>query len=165
MKKAAVATTAASGAAVSSSRITAVQSVYMGCVAGRFPSFQPPVAFRQIRRWTGSTLQCPAAMAALLPAAVMASFAMPRFRALIAAGPLASLLVLLGLALPVAAGVRFENCVTAADGSISCDTVPTGNTLMRDVDARYGLLDNASPGWSEFDPYAGYEDDFGGNQT
>jgi len=80
---------------------------------------------------------------------------------------LASLLVVLPLACPgrATAGVLFENCVTAADGSISCDTVPTGKTLMTDVDARYGLLQNASPGWSEFDPYQGYQDDFGGNQT
>jgi len=63
------------------------------------------------------------------------------------------------------AGVLFENCVTAADGSITCDSVPTGNTLLNDKDAQYGLLQNASPGWSEFDPYQGYEDDFGGNQT
>lgn len=75
------------------------------------------------------------------------------------------LLGLLGAVAPAMAGVRFENCVTAPDGSITCDTVPTGNTLAQDIDSRYGLLDNASPGWSEFDPYAGYEDDFGGNQT
>jgi hypothetical protein len=67
-----------------------------------------------------------------------------------------------GLAL---AGVQFENCVTGSDGSLSCDTVPTGNTLLNDVEARYGLLQNASPGWSEFDPYQGYDDDFGDNQT
>jgi len=76
-----------------------------------------------------------------------------------------TLLVLQLIAPPGHAGVRFENCVTAADGSITCDTVPTGNTLANDEAARYGLLDNASPGWSEFDPYGGYEDDFGGNQT
>ncbi len=63
------------------------------------------------------------------------------------------------------ADVRFENCVTGSDGSITCDTVPTGNTLINDVEARYGLLQNASPGWSEFDPYEGYDDDFGDNQT
>jgi hypothetical protein len=81
-------------------------------------------------------------------------------------GLLASLLLgVLGTVGPASAGVRFENCVTAPDGSITCDTVPTGNTLTQDIDSRYGLLDNASPGWSEFDPYAGYEDDFGGNQT
>ncbi len=84
--------------------------------------------------------------------------------------PLAALVVplmvlLVASALPARAGVRFENCLTAADGSITCDTVPTGNTMMQDVDARYGLFDNASPGWNEFDPFAGYEDEFGGNQT
>lgn len=63
------------------------------------------------------------------------------------------------------AHVRFENCVNGSDGSITCDTVPTGNTLINDVEARYGLLQNASPGWSEFDPYEGYDDDFGDNQT
>lgn len=72
---------------------------------------------------------------------------------------------LLGGAGGAQANVLFENCVTGADGSITCDTVPTGNTLMNDVDARYGLLQNASPGWSEFDPYQGYDDDFGGNET
>ncbi len=72
---------------------------------------------------------------------------------------------LLGAGAKVQANVQFENCVTAADGSITCDTVPTGNTLMNDVDARYGLLQNASPGWSEFEPYQGYDDDFGGNET
>jgi hypothetical protein len=78
---------------------------------------------------------------------------------------IAALLVFQLGAVPGHAGVRFENCVTAADGSISCDTVPTGNTLANDEAARYGLLDNASPGWSEFDPYGGYGEDFGGNQT
>jgi hypothetical protein len=75
------------------------------------------------------------------------------------------LLSLMGGAGPSLANVQFENCVTGADGSITCDTVPTGNTLMNDVDARYGLLQNASPGWSEFEPYQGYDDDFGGNET
>jgi len=72
--------------------------------------------------------------------------------------------LLLAEAFPLRAGVRFENCVTAADGAVSCDTVPTGNTLADDEAARFGLFSNASPGWNEFDPYAGYEDDFGGNQ-
>ncbi|MBW4530553.1 MAG: hypothetical protein KME02_07690 [Aphanothece saxicola GSE-SYN-MK-01-06B] len=84
-------------------------------------------------------------------------------RALATTGVL--LLSLLGGAGQGWANVQFENCVTAADGSITCDTVPTGNTLMNDVDARYGLLQNASPGWSEFEPYQGYDDDFGGNET
>jgi hypothetical protein len=85
-----------------------------------------------------------------------------RFALSMAAGLLLSLM---GGAGKVLANVQFENCVTGADGSITCDTVPTGNTLMNDVDARYGLLQNASPGWNEFDPYQGYDDDFGGNQT
>ena len=72
--------------------------------------------------------------------------------------------LLLAAASPLQAGVRFENCVTGADGAITCDTVPTGNTLANDEAARFGLFVNASPGWNEFDPYAGYEDDFGGNR-
>jgi len=67
--------------------------------------------------------------------------------------------------LAVRAGVQFENCIHGSDGSITCDTVPTGDTLMDDESARFGLLQNASPGWSEFDPYEGFEDEFGGNQT
>ncbi|MCX5948222.1 MAG: hypothetical protein NTY67_08620 [Cyanobacteria bacterium] len=59
------------------------------------------------------------------------------------------------------AGIQFENCVNGSDGSISCDTVPTGNTYMNDKDSQYGLMQNASPGWSEFDPYEGYNDEFG----
>ncbi len=77
-------------------------------------------------------------------------------------GVLLTILLLL-LAGPGAAraGIQFENCVNSPDGSITCDTVPTGNTYMNDKDAQYGLLQNASPGWSEFDPYAGYDDEFG----
>ena len=124
MKKAAVATTAARGAAVSSSRITAVQSVYIvGVMLIKLP-------FQQVRR------------------------ALPLALALLA-----------GASPPALAGVRFENCRSGADGSLSCDTVPTGDTLADDEAARFGLLQNASPGWNEFDPFAGYEDDFGGNQT
>ena len=67
-------------------------------------------------------------------------------------------------AAPARAGIRFENCVTASDGSISCDTVPTGNTYLNDKDAQYGLLQQASPGWSEFNPYQGYDEDFGGGE-
>ena len=66
---------------------------------------------------------------------------------------------------PVRAGVEFDNCQPTADGGISCDTRPTGNTLMDDESARYGLFNYASPGWSEFDPDEGFEDDFGGNDT
>jgi len=64
--------------------------------------------------------------------------------------------------LAASAGVRFENCVQGSDGSISCDTVPTGNTYLNDKDAQYGLLQQASPGWAEFNPYQGYDEDFGG---
>lgn len=63
---------------------------------------------------------------------------------------------------PARAGIRFENCVQGSDGSLSCDTVPTGNTYLDDKDAQYGLLQQASPGWSEFNPYEGYDEDFGG---
>jgi hypothetical protein len=92
-----------------------------------------------------------------------------------AAGPAASALPIPALATALAvallaagpgrAGVRFENCQGGADGSLTCDTVPTGDTLAEDEEARYGLFQNASPGWNEIDPFAGYEDDFGGNQT
>ncbi len=77
------------------------------------------------------------------------------------------LALLLAVTLPpaVRAGVQFENCVRGSDGSITCDTVPTGNTLLNDASARYGLLNDASPGWSEIDPYEGLDDEFGGNQT
>ena len=48
---------------------------------------------------------------------------------------------------------------------MTCNTQPTGNTLMDDEAARYGLFNEASPGWAEFDPYEGYDDMFGGNWT
>lgn len=137
MKKPAVPTTTASGAAVSSSRITAVQSVYMGLLARTWPSSQPGPRLR------GAWRQLP--LLALL-------LALP-------------LLVALPLLPAARAGVLFENCVGGPDGSITCDTVPTGDTLFDAEAARDGLLQNASPGWSEFDPYEGFEDDFGGNQT
>ena len=60
------------------------------------------------------------------------------------------------------AGVVFDNCVSGADGSISCDTRPSGNTLADDEAARYGLFDQASPGWAEYSPYAGYDQMLGG---
>ena len=66
---------------------------------------------------------------------------------------------------PGRAGVEFDNCQPTADGGISCDTRPTGNTQMDDEAARYGLFNDASPGWSEFDPDQGFEDDLGGNET
>jgi hypothetical protein len=68
-------------------------------------------------------------------------------------------------ALPARAGVEFENCQPTPDGGVTCDTRPTGNTLADDEAARYGLFDEASPSWSEFDPYEGYDDMFGGNWT
>jgi hypothetical protein len=66
---------------------------------------------------------------------------------------------------PATAGVVFDNCSTAADGSVTCDTQPTGNTATDAIDAQYGLMDEASPGWNEFMPYEGFDDDFGGNWT
>ena len=110
MKKAVIATTTASGAAVNSSKITAVQSVYM--------------KVRQSAQ-TGHIV----GLGVLL---------------LIAAGP-------------VQAGIDFTGCTSGPDGSITCNTVPTGNTLTDDIDARYGLDDEASPGWSEYEPYQGFE--------
>ena len=119
MKKAVVPTTAARGAAVKSSRMTAVQSVYIGlmlCLRGHL------------------RIAAPVLMAGLV-----------------------------ALSCGVCqAGVVFDNCVTGADGSISCDTRPTGNTLMNDEAARYGLFDEASPGWAEYNPYQGYDQMLGG---
>ena len=90
------------------------------------------------------------------------------FRLLCRCGVLTAALPLLVLALlpaPGRAGVAFEDCQPAAGGGITCDTRPTGNTLADDEAARYGLFDEASPGWAEFDPYEGYDDMFGGNWT
>jgi len=123
-----VATTTSSGAAVSSSSATAVQSVYIA-----------------VRLASGSHhLRC-TRMPTML-------------RVLI---PLAALLA----AVPVRAGVEFTDCQPAPGGGVTCNTRPTGNTLMDDEAARYGLFNEASPGWSEFDPYEGYDDMFGGNWT
>jgi hypothetical protein len=136
MKKAVVATTAARGTAVSNSRITADQSVYMGAGAKRMPSSQSnrsivmsPMPLTPVRAVLGSLLLL---SMALLPA-------------------------------PAQAGIQFTNCQEGSDGSITCDTVPTGETLVDDESARYGLLNQASPGWSEFNPYEGYDEDFGGD--
>ena len=115
MKKVVIATTTASGAAVNSSRITAVQSVYMKVV-------------RSVQ--TGHIVGLGA--------------------------------VLLLAAWPAQAGIDFTGCTSGPDGSITCNTVPTGNTLTDDIDSRYGLDDEASPGWSEYEPYQGFDDDFGG---
>ena len=63
---------------------------------------------------------------------------------------------------PVQAGVVFDNCTSGPGGAISCDTRPTGNTLYNDEAARYGLFDQASPGWAEYNPYEGYDQMLGG---
>ncbi len=60
------------------------------------------------------------------------------------------------------AGVLFENCVSGLDGAVSCDTRPTGNTRLDDEAARYGLFDQASPGWAEYNPYEGDDQMLGG---
>jgi hypothetical protein len=52
----------------------------------------------------------------------------------------------------VRADVRFDDCVTGSDGSVTCDTRPEGNTLMDDEAARFGLLDGGDPGWPVCDP-------------
>jgi hypothetical protein len=72
-----------------------------------------------------------------------------------------ALLFLLATAPSGRAGVRFENCVRGPAGSLTCDTVPTGNTYLNDKDAQFGLFQNASPGWNEFNPFQGYDEDFG----
>ncbi|KZR64937.1 hypothetical protein PMIT1306_00614 [Prochlorococcus sp. MIT 1306] len=36
---------------------------------------------------------------------------------------------------------------------------------MQMIDGESGLLDEASPGWSEYDPYQGYEDMLDDNQS
>ena len=115
MKKAVTATTMAKGTAVNSSRMTAVQSVYMKRLGSA-----------QVGHIVG--------LGALL---------------LLAAGS-------------AHAGIDFTGCTSGPDGSITCNTVPTGNTLTDDIDARYGLDSEASPGWSEFEPDEGFDQDFGG---
>ena len=112
MKKAVTATTMARGTAVKSSKMTAVQSVYMKVVGSA-----------QV-------------------------------------GHIVGLGVLLLLAsAPAQAGIDFTGCTSGPDGSITCNTVPTGNTLTDDIDARYGLDSEASPGWSEYEPYQGFDDE------
>ena len=73
--------------------------------------------------------------------------------------------VLIQLANPVNAQIRFDECQPAAGGGITCNTVPYGNTRANMIDGEYGLLDQASPGWAEYNPYEGYDDMLGGNQT
>ena len=112
MKNAVTATTMARGTAVNSSRMTAVQSVYMKVLGSA-----------QVRH-------------------------------IVALG------VFFALGVGSAqAGIDFTGCTSGPDGSITCNTVPTGNTLTDDIDARYGLDDEASPGWSEFEPYQGFDDE------
>lgn len=146
MKNTVVATTTPSGTAVSRSRMTAVQSVYIA--AGR------TLVHHSSRPAEGRSPAC-AAVRSLGSAAA---------RCL---GPAVLLLGLFGspLLLPAAAraDVRFDNCVTGSDGSVTCDTRPEGNTLMDDEAARFGLLDGGNPGWPEFDPVGdgGMGDGFG----
>ncbi len=100
MKKAAVPTTTARGTAVSRSRITAVQSVYIA--AAKTGAIIPGDGH------FGRRLAC--------------FFPWPSSR-------------------------------------------PTGNTGLDAIDARFGLMEEASPGWNEFVPYEGDDDMFGGNET
>jgi hypothetical protein len=139
MKNAAVDTTTARGAAVNSSRMTAVQSVYIA---------QTPNLRHHLSR--GSLIS---SLSPVIKPVSIGSLA------------LAGLVLALCSLGPASAGVEFENCQPTADGGISCDTRPTGNTLMDDQTVRYGLFNDASPGWSEFDPDEGFEDDLGGNET
>jgi hypothetical protein len=112
----------------------------------------------------GSNLQEPASPEGPGAALMRSPGPLPRSLALSIA------LVGLGLGLPpgpspARADVVFQNCLPVAGGGITCDTRPEGNTLMNDEAARYGLFDQASPGWDEFEPYQGYDDMFGGNET
>lgn len=136
MKKAAVPTTTASGAAVRSSSRTAVQSVYIAAVAEPAPSSQSAVQ------------------------------GLPRPRRLLAglmavAGLMAASMLMVVAGSPAGAGVVFDNCQPTSDGGLSCDTRPTGNTLLDDQAARYSLFNAASPGWNEFDPYQDLEEEMG----
>jgi hypothetical protein len=81
--------------------------------------------------------------------------------------PVQLMLLVALVLLPVSAraGLVFTNCQPASGGGITCDTQPTGNTADDDEAARYGLFDEASPGWAEFDPSEGYDDMLGGNWT
>ena len=66
---------------------------------------------------------------------------------------------------PALAQVRFDDCQPVAGGGITCNTVPYGNTRADMIDGEFGLMDQASPGWAEYNPYEGYDDMLGGNQT
>jgi len=151
MKNTVVPTTAARGTAVNRSRITAVQSVYIGCGQRiKSPFQQVSCALRAGAMDWGACR----GRAMTQPAFLVHGLRPGGFQARLFTKALLGLL--LAAASPLRAGVHFENCVTAADGAITCDTVPTGNTLADDEAARFGLFANASPGWNEFDPYAGY---------
>lgn len=75
------------------------------------------------------------------------------------------LLTLLLCSGSTSAQVRFDDCEPSAAGGVTCNTVPEGNTRMQMIDGESGLLDEASPGWPEYDPYEGYEDMLDDNQT
>lgn len=143
--------------------MTAVQSVYIA--AGR------TLIHHSSRPAEGRS---PASAACCAPEGAIARAAAPSpVKAAARCLGLAALLLGLGAALlPPAslfltasarADVRFDNCVTGSDGSVTCDTRPEGNTLMDDEAARFGLLDGGDPGWSEFDPAGdgGMGDGFG----
>ena len=66
---------------------------------------------------------------------------------------------------PALAQVRFDDYQPVAGGGITCNTVPYGNTRADMIDGEFGLMDQASPGWAEYNPYEGYDDMLGGNQT
>ncbi|QNI71502.1 hypothetical protein [Cyanobium sp. NS01] len=85
-------------------------------------------------------------------------------RALLGALPGAAALGL-GLVPPSAANVVFDDCQPTADGGVTCDTRPTGETRVDDEAARFGLYDAASPGWNEFEPFEADDEMFGGNET
>ena len=61
--------------------------------------------------------------------------------------------------------MRFDDCTPLDGGGVTCNTVLYGNTRMQMIDGEYDLMDQASPGWAEYDPYEGYEDMLGWNQT
>jgi len=89
----------------------------------------------------------------------------PRAMTISGTGLTAALLIAGALSGTAQAQVRFDDCQPVAGGGITCNTVPTGNTRADMIDGEYGLMDQASPGWSEYNPYEGYDDMLGGNQT
>jgi hypothetical protein len=94
--------------------------------------------------------------------AIATARALTTVSALATVGAMTTVGTVLGLMTPPAqAGINFENCVQGSDGSLTCDTVPTGNTYFDDKAAQYGLFQNASPGWNEFDPYQGLNQELG----